>query len=85
MIKNVLMDIVRNMFANTDEVVIEEQRGELAVTWEIHVHPRDVGQIIGKGGQTIIALRHVVTCMARNHRLRATVEIYDPHRDPNAA
>jgi predicted RNA-binding protein YlqC (UPF0109 family) len=45
-------------------------RGEVL---EVHVHPEDLGRVIGRAGRTAKALRTVVTALADGRRVRVDV------------
>ena len=52
--------LVRGIVANPDEVHVEMMTGRRGRTVEVHVHPDDLGKVIGRGGRTATALRTVV-------------------------
>ncbi|MBO0840336.1 MAG: RNA-binding protein [Sciscionella sp.] len=56
-----LEHLVRGIVEHPDEVrvnVVTTRRGR---TLEVHVHPDDLGKVIGRGGRTATALRTVMT------------------------
>lgn len=68
--------IVRNIVDNPDAVVVElhPDRGR-SETVEIHLHPDDVGRVIGKSGRNIEAIRAVVKAAAIKEHHRVGVEV----------
>ena len=52
--------LVRGIVANPDEVRVEMVTGRRGRTIEVHVHPEDLGKVIGRGGRTATALRTLV-------------------------
>ncbi|GGC60988.1 RNA-binding protein [Hoyosella rhizosphaerae] len=53
--------LVRGIVSQPDEVrvgMITNRRGR---TVEVHVHPDDLGKVIGRGGRTATALRTLVS------------------------
>ncbi|WP_280485675.1 RNA-binding protein [Nocardia cyriacigeorgica] len=46
--------------ANPDDVRVELITGRRGRTVEVHVHPDDLGKVIGRGGRTATALRTLV-------------------------
>ncbi|MFD8101267.1 RNA-binding protein [Nocardia fluminea] len=46
--------------ANPDDVRVELLTGRRGRTVEVHVHPEDLGKVIGRGGRTATALRTLV-------------------------
>jgi len=45
-------------------------RGEVL---EVHVHPEDLGRVIGRSGRTAKALRTIVAALADGRRVRVDV------------
>lgn len=52
-----LKSIIVAIVDNPNDVVIHRTIDELGVLLEVQVHADDTGKVIGKGGQTIRALR----------------------------
>ncbi len=53
--------LVRGIVANPDDVRVELITGRRGRTVEVHVHPDDLGKVIGRGGRTATALRTLVS------------------------
>ena len=53
--------LVRGIVSNPDAVRVEMITGRRGRTVEIHVHPDDLGKVIGRGGRTATALRTLVS------------------------
>ncbi|MCX5046189.1 RNA-binding protein [Aldersonia sp. NBC_00410] len=53
--------LVRGIVANPDDVRVELITGRRGRTIEVHVHPDDLGKVIGRGGRTATALRTLVS------------------------
>jgi predicted RNA-binding protein YlqC (UPF0109 family) len=53
--------LVRGIVSNPDAVRVEMIAGRRGQTVEVHVHPADLGKVIGRGGRTATALRTLVT------------------------
>jgi predicted RNA-binding protein YlqC (UPF0109 family) len=54
-------NLVRGIVANPDDVRVELMTGRRGRTVEVHVHPDDLGKVIGRGGRTATALRTLVS------------------------
>jgi predicted RNA-binding protein YlqC (UPF0109 family) len=70
--------LARSLVDHPDEVSIEsfeEDEGTLVI--EVHVGEGDVGQLIGRGGRTINALRTVVRACSTKHGRRVLVDVVD--------
>ncbi|MBT0568362.1 RNA-binding protein [Williamsia sp. CHRR-6] len=52
--------LVRGIVANPDDVSVEMITGRRGRLVEVHVHPDDLGKVIGRGGRTATALRTLV-------------------------
>jgi len=52
--------IVVNLVDHPDDVRIETTERDGEEVFRLHVHPEDLGQVIGKGGQTARAVRAVL-------------------------
>ena len=64
MLAEALEHLVRGIVEHPDEVSVrtrEQRRGRLL---EVHVHPDDLGKVIGRGGRTATAFRTVVGALA---------------------
>lgn len=73
MLSSALEHLVKGIVDHSDEVQVsakDTQRGEVL---EVHVHPDDLGRVIGRSGRTAQALRHVVNALAGGRRVRVDV------------
>lgn len=55
-----LEHLVRGIVENPDDVRVELITSRRGRTLEVHVHPDDLGKVIGRGGRTATALRTVM-------------------------
>jgi predicted RNA-binding protein YlqC (UPF0109 family) len=55
-----LEHLVRGIVDNPDDVRVELITNRRGRTLEVHVHPDDLGKVIGRGGRTATALRTVM-------------------------
>lgn len=69
--------VVHGMVAHPEDVRIEshERRGE--TIYRVHVHPDDVGRLVGRRGGTINAIRTLLTAGASRKGLRCALELAD--------
>lgn len=76
--KDLLEYIVKNLVQNPDAVKIEEssQNGEINLT--LSVDSKDMGLIIGKEGQTIRAIRKLLTVRAIAENVRINLTLAEP-------
>jgi predicted RNA-binding protein YlqC (UPF0109 family) len=76
-VKALIETVVAGLVDHPEQVEIEEHGGGRRVVFAIRVHPEDRGQVIGKAGSTVDALRMLVSSIAQRHGLRADIEILD--------
>ena len=62
--------LVRGIVDNPDDVRVDIVTSRRGRTVEVHVHPDDLGKVIGRGGRTARALRTVVGSLAGNKHVR---------------
>lgn len=62
---------------NADGVEVEEVRTGTSVVIGSRVHPQDMGRVIGKGGETIRALRTIVEFAGEMAGDQATLDMAD--------
>ncbi|TVT51410.1 RNA-binding protein [Amycolatopsis rhizosphaerae] len=55
-----LEHLVRGIVDNPDDVQVDLITTRRGRTLEVHVHPDDLGKVIGRGGRTATALRTVM-------------------------
>lgn len=70
--------LVRGIVDNPDDVQIDLVSGKRGKVIEVHVHPDDLGKVIGRGGRTVTALRTVIAGVG-SRGIR--IDIIDPERD----
>jgi uncharacterized protein len=60
MLADALEHLVRGIVDNPDDVRVQLVTTRRGRTLEVHVHPHDLGKVIGRGGRTATALRTVM-------------------------
>jgi predicted RNA-binding protein YlqC (UPF0109 family) len=70
-----VLTIVKGLVDHPDEVRVKVIENDESVLYELHVHPDDVGKVIGKSGRIIKAVRTVVTSASARSGKRIAVEI----------
>lgn len=75
--KDLLDFIVKSLVTNPDAVNITENQQEGAIDFKLTVSPEDMGIIIGKKGQTIRAIRKLLTVRAIAENIRVSLELVD--------
>jgi uncharacterized protein len=73
--KDTLHYIVSSVVEHPDELSIEENQTDGIVSLVIHVHPDDMGRIIGKNGKVIRSIRNVMKIPAIKQNKRIDISI----------
>lgn len=73
--KDLITVIAKALVDYPEEVRVNTVEDERTITFELSVHPDDVGKVIGKQGRIAKALRTVVTSAAVKEPKRVSVEI----------
>jgi uncharacterized protein len=73
--KDLITVIAKALVDHPEDVSVRVIEEDHSVTYELSVHPSDVGKVIGKQGRIAKALRTVVTSAAVKERKRVNVEI----------
>lgn len=82
---NIITSIVQGLVDQADKVQVlvttsDKNEGSTAI-YTIVVARGELGQVIGKHGRTIQALRSLMESIAGKHRLRAIVEVRDEEQN----
>lgn len=67
--------VIKSLVDSPDEVIIVKREVDQKVIFNVQVSPGDVGKIIGKHGQTIEAIRAVLSAGAARHGVKAALEL----------
>lgn len=76
--RDLLDYIVKNLVSNPEAVTIDEQKDNGNVNLNLSVDPKDMGIIIGKGGQTIRSIRKLLTVRAIAENIRVNLQLNEP-------
>jgi len=69
--------IVENLVDNKEDIKIERKEDELGVLLTLQVNKEDMGVIIGKGGNTINALRVVLRLLGAKTDKKINLKVID--------
>jgi predicted RNA-binding protein YlqC (UPF0109 family) len=64
-----------------EEVRVEEEPGEEATTYRVHVAPDDLGKAIGKQGRIANAMRVLAKASAMKEKRKVYLEVVGGHAD----
>ena len=76
--KELLSFIVASIVTKPEAVLIDEQKEEGNVNLNLTVDPTDMGLVIGKNGQTIRAIRKLLTVRAIAENVRVNLQLTEP-------
>ncbi len=70
--------VVKSLVDHPDDVKTERTVDEMGVLISLHLHPEDMGQVIGRSGQTAKALRTLLRVVGAKHKARVNLKIVEP-------
>ncbi|MBI2404690.1 KH domain-containing protein [Candidatus Gottesmanbacteria bacterium] len=62
--KDILLYLLAHLVDHPEDVVVDEATEEGKTTLTAHIHPEDMGKVIGKSGRIIRAIRDLVKLVA---------------------
>jgi uncharacterized protein len=69
---------VKSLVDHPDDVQVERTVDEMGVLLTLKVHPEDMGQIIGRSGNTARAIRTLLRVVGAKNNARVNLKIYEP-------
>ena len=69
--------VVKGLVQHPDAVSITPVQRDSMTIYEVRLHPQDVGQVIGRQGATIKAIRSLLLAGSAKKGLRCSVEIVE--------
>lgn len=75
--------VLEALVDDKDQLVIDGRTDELGVLLTVKVSDRDMGKLIGKGGQTVKALRTLLRLLGGTEQQRINLKILEPE-DPSS-
>lgn len=75
--KDLLNFIITSLVTKPDAVSIDEQNEEGNINLNLTVDPSDMGLVIGKNGQTIRAIRRLLTVRAIAENVRVNLQLIE--------
>jgi predicted RNA-binding protein YlqC (UPF0109 family) len=76
--KEFLEDVVKALVDNPKDVKIERNIDEMGVLLTLTINPADMGQIIGRQGQTARAIRTLLRVVGAKNNARVNLKINEP-------
>lgn len=79
--QEVLETIVKAIVDSPDQVSVERTVDEMGVLLTLKIDPNDMGNLIGKKGQTVQAIRTLLKIVGAKNNARVNLKIYDPEQE----
>lgn len=70
--------LVKALVDHPEDVKTERIVDEMGVLITLHLNPQDMGQVIGRMGQTAKAIRTLLRVVGAKHKARVNLKIYEP-------
>ncbi len=70
MLAAALEHLVKGIVDHPEDASVTERSTSRGDLLEVHVHPEDLGRVIGRNGRTAKALRALVSALADGKRIR---------------
>lgn len=70
--------IVKALVDNKDDVKIERKVDEMGVLLSLRVHRDDMGQVVGRAGSTIKAIRTLIRIIGVKNHARVNLRVEEP-------
>jgi len=70
--------VVKALVDHPDDVKTERTVDEMGVLINLHLHPEDMGQVIGRSGQTAKAIRTLLRVVGAKNQARVNLKIVEP-------
>lgn len=70
--------LIKSLVDHPEDVAVDRKVDEMGVLLTLKVHPEDMGQIIGREGQTARAIRGLVRLVGLKNHARVNLKIEEP-------
>jgi predicted RNA-binding protein YlqC (UPF0109 family) len=77
--------LVKALVDHPEDVKTERVVDEMGVLITLHLNQQDMGQVIGRMGQTAKAIRTLLRVVGAKHKARVNLKIYEPEGSPHRA
>jgi len=75
--KELVEAIAKALVDHPDQVQVRAVEGEQVTVLELHVHPEDLGKVIGRQGRAVKSMRTILGAAGMKLKKRLTLEILE--------
>jgi len=76
--KDLVTFLLKSIVTHPEHVVVEENIGtDDLIRYDLHVNPEDMGEVIGKGGRIIKAIRSIVRAASLKQGKRIHLDLVE--------
>ena len=75
--KELVEAIAKALVDHPEQVQVRAVEGEQVTVLELHVHPEDLGKVIGRQGRTVKSMRTILGAAGMKLKKRLTLEILE--------
>jgi predicted RNA-binding protein YlqC (UPF0109 family) len=69
--------VLQRLIRHPDDVDLRQIEEPGHTTFQISVHPEDIGRVIGRNGKTINAIRGLLNAAGSRNDTRVTVQLFE--------
>ena len=73
-LRNLVVTMVKSIVDSPDEVQVNVVPSQFRLIVELHTSPKDVGQVIGKSGHVVSAIRSILTAHGGREGLKVDMD-----------
>ncbi|MSR87133.1 KH domain-containing protein [Candidatus Peribacteria bacterium] len=70
--------VLESLVDDRDQLKVDGRTDDLGILLTVQVSERDMGKLIGKGGQTVKALRTLIRVIGGNVNQRINIKVLEP-------
>lgn len=82
--KEFLEFLIKSIVDHPEDVKIDRKVDEMGVLLTLLVSPKDMGQVVGRGGSTAKAIRSLLRIVGIKHNARVNLKIEEPEGSERA-
>jgi predicted RNA-binding protein YlqC (UPF0109 family) len=72
--------VLRQLVEFPDEILLAKQEQPKKIAFKLRLRQSDIGKVVGKHGQTLMAIRNLLNAAASRHGQRVFLDIVEDER-----